>query len=235
VRIGADDRTGAGSRTMAGAAVGAGATTGAGTAMSAVAGATPGAGAGEIVGAALAVVGRANRSEMSTAAACCTGGAMAVMLRPGACPATPVGCDDVPLKIMVTDRSSDGCTRPGNSRRKRAVPALRATRHVQYLTRAYSGWDRSCPGDPAPSPEPRPLCSAIGESVGQIMANARSSRGTAALRVTHGASAGARCGCMPCAGQTGSAVVCFTRSSTKLVLQSCTLGCLSNVSMTKCE
>lgn len=33
--------------------------------------------------------------------------------------------------------------------------------------------------------------------------------------------------------QTGTAVVDFTRSSTKLVLQSCTLGCLSSVSMMK--
>jgi hypothetical protein len=32
---------------------------------------------------------------------------------------------------------------------------------------------------------------------------------------------------------TGTAVVAFTRSSTKLVLQSCTLGCLSSVSMMK--
>ena len=32
---------------------------------------------------------------------------------------------------------------------------------------------------------------------------------------------------------TGTAVVVFTRSSTKLVLQSCTLGCLSKVSMMK--
>ena len=32
---------------------------------------------------------------------------------------------------------------------------------------------------------------------------------------------------------SGSAVVALTRSSTKLVLQSCTLGCLSKVSMTK--
>ena len=34
-------------------------------------------------------------------------------------------------------------------------------------------------------------------------------------------------------GYTGRAVVAFTRSSTKLVLQSCTLGCLSRVSMMK--
>src|SRR5690606_36143864 len=33
--------------------------------------------------------------------------------------------------------------------------------------------------------------------------------------------------------QTGTAVVALTRSSTKLVLQSCTLGCLSRVSMMK--
>lgn len=32
---------------------------------------------------------------------------------------------------------------------------------------------------------------------------------------------------------TGTAVVVLTRSSTKLVLQSCTLGCLSKVSMMK--
>lgn len=32
---------------------------------------------------------------------------------------------------------------------------------------------------------------------------------------------------------SGTAVVAFTRSSTKLVLQSCTLGCLSRVSMIK--
>lgn len=32
---------------------------------------------------------------------------------------------------------------------------------------------------------------------------------------------------------TGTAVVVLTRSSTKLVLQSCTLGCLSRVSMMK--
>ncbi len=32
---------------------------------------------------------------------------------------------------------------------------------------------------------------------------------------------------------TGTAVVALTRSSTKLVLQSCTLGCLSSVSMMK--
>ena len=31
----------------------------------------------------------------------------------------------------------------------------------------------------------------------------------------------------------GTAVVAFTRSITKLVLQSCTLGCLSSVSMMK--
>jgi hypothetical protein len=34
---------------------------------------------------------------------------------------------------------------------------------------------------------------------------------------------------------SGTAVVCFTRSSTKLVLQSCTLGCFSSVSITKRE
>ena len=33
--------------------------------------------------------------------------------------------------------------------------------------------------------------------------------------------------------QRGTAVVVFTRSNTKLVLQSCTLGCLSSVSMMK--
>ena len=37
------------------------------------------------------------------------------------------------------------------------------------------------------------------------------------------------------AAYTGTAVVFFTRSSTKLVLQSRTLGCLSSVSMTKRE
>ena len=37
----------------------------------------------------------------------------------------------------------------------------------------------------------------------------------------------------PAAPHTGTAVVAFTRSSTKLVLQSCTLGCLSSVSMMK--
>jgi hypothetical protein len=35
--------------------------------------------------------------------------------------------------------------------------------------------------------------------------------------------------------QTGKAVVDFTLSSMKLVLQSCTLGCLSSVSITKRE
>ena len=35
------------------------------------------------------------------------------------------------------------------------------------------------------------------------------------------------------AGYSGTAVVDLTRSSTKLVLQSCTLGCLSSVSMMK--
>lgn len=37
--------------------------------------------------------------------------------------------------------------------------------------------------------------------------------------------------CRTGGNHTGTAVVAFTRSSTKLVLQSCTLGCLSSVSM----
>jgi hypothetical protein len=66
-----------------------------------------GARTGELDDAALAAVGRANKSEMSTAVASSTGGAMAVPLRAVARAVTPAACDDAPLKIMVTEPNSD--------------------------------------------------------------------------------------------------------------------------------
>lgn len=141
-RVGTEACTGAGTRTTAGAdtAAGAGATASAGAPAAGATRAPAGAGTGAVVDPCLAAAGRANSSEMSTAPASSTGGAIAVTLRPGARPATPTPCDDAPLKIMVTERSSDCRQWPGNSRQDCRSPcAAAAARAICSLGSPLAG------------------------------------------------------------------------------------------------